>query len=180
MTARAGFTPCVRNWPLLGLWALLSPALSCAAPPVDVSAADVSASTPPEAPTSGSWLSDDARRAQATSGKIRIGRIFFSPAERRHRRAEKTPVSEASVPSRAAHAERMVVNGAVSSNTQGRAVWINGTAVENSASVWTDRAGRVWLRDDTKTPRLARPGQAINPATGAMEDLLPAGAVVRH
>jgi hypothetical protein len=75
------------------------------------------------------------------------------------------------------------INGAISSSAQGRAVWVNGTAIENSAkfkSAWTDRAGSVWLRDDRRAPRLVRPGQAIDPASGAIEDLLPAGSVARR
>lgn len=179
MSDPAIFATCAGRWPLLALCALLAPLRSEASPPIDASAPEVSAGLPREAVT-GSWRPNEAHRAPVTSAKIRIGRIFFSPAERRQRRAEKTPAPDASIPSRAIHGERIVVSGAVSSSTQGRAVWINGAAVENSASVWTDRAGRVWLRDDSKTPHLTRPGQALNPATGAMEDLLPAGAVVRH
>jgi hypothetical protein len=75
------------------------------------------------------------------------------------------------------------INGAISSSTQGRAVWVNGTAIENSAkfkSAWTDRAGGVWLRDYRRAPRLLRPGQALDPASGAIEDLLPAGSVARR
>lgn len=107
---------------------------------------------------------------------------FFSPAERRHRYADKTPATDA--PSAGtARAERLEINGAISSSTQGRAVWVNGTAIENSArfkSAWTDRAGSVWLRDDRRAPRLVRPGQAIDPASGAIQDLLPAGSVARR
>jgi hypothetical protein len=153
------------RWPLLALWVALSPTLSGAAPPVDASP------------------SDGARRMHARSGNIRIGRIFFSPAERRHRHADKTPATDAPSTAHAARGERLEINGAVSSSTQGRAVWVNGTAIENSAqfkSAWTDRAGSVWLRDDRGAPRLMRPGQAINPANGAIEDLLPAGSVARR
>jgi hypothetical protein len=75
------------------------------------------------------------------------------------------------------------INGAVSSSTQGRAVWVNGAAIENSAKfkpAWTDGAGNVWLRDDRRTPRLVRPGQAMDPTSGVIEDLLPAGSVARR
>jgi hypothetical protein len=153
-----------RLWPWLALLLLLSPALCGAAPPVD-------ASLPNAAPLN-----------TAPRSKIRIGRIFFSPAERRHRYADKAPPADA--PSaRNARAERLEINGAISSSTQGRAVWVNGTAIENSAkfkSAWTDRAGSVWLRDDQRAPRLVRPGQAIDPASGAVEDLLPPKSVARH
>jgi hypothetical protein len=162
-------SPCRRvrgPWPWLALLVVLSPALCGAAPPADVSSPN--ASPPSTVPV---------------SGKVRIGRIFFSPAERRHRYADKTPATDAPDTARAARAERLEINGAISSSTQGRAVWVNGTAIENSAkfkSAWTDRAGSVWLRDDRRTPRRVRPGQAIDPASGAIEDLLPAGSVARR
>lgn len=166
MRKKARRCPRARSWPLLALWVALSPALSRAAPPVD-----------------DSFLSDDAPRTHVASGHVRIGRIFFSPAERRHRHADKSPTTDAPSTPRAARAERLVVNGAVSSSTQGRAVWVNGTAIENSVKfkpAWTDREGNVWLRDDRRAPRLVRPGQAMNPASGAIEDLLPAGSVARR
>jgi hypothetical protein len=159
MTAKARF------WPWLALLVVLSPALCGAAPPVD-------AYLPNASP----------RGIVPRIGKIRIGRIFFSPAERRHRYADKTPAADA-LSARTARAERLEVNGAISSSTQGRAVWVNGTAIENSAkfkSAWTDRAGSVWLRDDRRALRLVRPGQAIDPASGAVEDLLPAGSAARR
>ena len=158
MTAKA------RLWLWLALLMVLSPALCGAAPPVDAS------NVSPRSPV-------------PRSGKIHIGRIFFSPAERRHRYADKTPATDASSTARIARAERLEINGAISSSTQGRAVWVNGIAIENSAkfkSAWTDRAGGVWLRDDRRAPRLVRPGQAIDPASGAIEDLLPAGSAARH
>jgi hypothetical protein len=165
MTAKVRLCRHARGpWPWLALLLVLSPALCDAAPPVDATA--------PNAPP----------LTHASSGKIRIGRIFFSPAERRRRYADKTPATDA--PStRIARAERLEINGAISSSTQGRAVWVNGTAIENSAkfkAAWTDRAGGVWLRDDQRAPRLVRPGQAIDPASGAIEDLLPAGSAARH
>jgi hypothetical protein len=154
------------RWPLLALWAaLLSPTFSGAAPPVDASQPNAS------------------RHSHAGGGKTRIGRIFFSPAERRHRYAEKTPATNAPSTAHAAHGEGFEINGAVSSGTEGRAVWVNGAAIENSAKfkpAWTDGAGNIWLRDDRRTPRLVRPGQTINPASGAIEDLLPAGSVARR
>jgi hypothetical protein len=160
------------RWPWLSLLMLLSPTFSSAAPPVD---------EPREA--SPSALSDGAPRAHARNGKTRIGRIFFSPDERRHRNANKTPATDAPSTVHAARGERLEINGAVSSSTQGRAVWVNGAAIENSAkfkSAWTDREGNVWLRDDRRTPRLVRPGQAIDPASGVIEDLLPAGSAARR
>jgi hypothetical protein len=114
--------------------------------------------------------------------KIRIGRIFFSPAERRHRYADKTALTEGSDTRDTAGAERLAVNGAISSSTQGRAVWVNGVAIANSAksTAWTDSTGRVWLRDDRHRPHRVQPGQAIDPASGAVDDLLPAGSVARR
>jgi hypothetical protein len=166
MTAKARLYAHARSpWPWLALLAVLSPGLCGAAPPVDAPAPNAS-----------------QRSTVPGSGKPRIGRIFFTPAERRHRYAEKTPATDAPG-ARTARAGRLEINGAISSSTQGRAVWVNGTAIENSAkfkSAWTDRAGSVWLRDDRRTPRLLRPGQAIDPASGAVEDLLPAGSVARR
>lgn len=159
MSAKARICRRARGlWPWLALLMVLSPALCGAAPPAD-------ANTVPR------------------SGKIHIGRIFFSPAERRHRYADKTPATDASSTARTTRAERLEINGAISSSTQGRAVWVNGIAIENFAklkSAWTDRTGVVWLHDDRRAPRLVRPGQAIDPASGAIEDLLPAGSVARH
>jgi hypothetical protein len=61
-------------------------------------------------------------------------------------------------------------------------VWINGATVENSAmnkSVWTDRNGNVWLRDDKQGTRLIRPGESID-RNGTIEDLLRPGSVTRR
>jgi hypothetical protein len=134
---------------------------------------------------------DGAGRSHAFNAKPRIGRIFFSPAERRSRHSggglaatsaarPETPTAPSS--SRIPVRERLVVNGALSSSTQGRAVWVNGTAVENSAhdkSAWTDRNGNVWLGNGNHGIRLIRPGQSIDRA-GVIQDLLPPGAVTRH
>jgi hypothetical protein len=174
MSEKARLCCRARNrWPLLSLLMALSPTFSSAAPPRD-EPREIS----PIAP-----LFDGAPRTHARNGKTRIGRIFFSPAERRLRYANKTPATDAPSTTHAARDERVEINGAVSSSSQGRAVWVNGAAIENSAqfkSAWTDREGNVWLRDDRRTPRLVRPGQAINPATGAIKDLLPAGSVARR
>jgi hypothetical protein len=128
-------------------------------------------------------------RTHALTSKPQIGRIFFSPAERRARRsggalaapgtheAQATPIGNGS-----GLGKRLVVNGSLSSSTQGRAVWVNGRAVENSArdkSAWTDRNGNVWLINGDQGIRLLRPGQSID-RSGAIEDLLPPGAVSRH
>jgi hypothetical protein len=125
-----------------------------------------------------------AEQAALLTGKPRIGRIFFSPAERRNRHASRldaTPVTPPPV-NRASSGERLVVNGALSSLTQGRAVWINGAAVDNSSvnkTAWTDRNGNVWLNNGAQGIHLIRPGQSID-RSGAIEDLLPAGSVTRH
>jgi hypothetical protein len=177
--------PCRRarsRWPLLALLVVLSPTLRGAAPPVEVSFPNTSPLKPPEALPTDAFLSDGARR-NARSSKVHIGRIFFSPAERRHRYADRTPPTDAPSTAHAARAGRLEINGAVSTSTQGRAVWVNGTAIENSVKfkpAWTDRVGSVWLRDDRRTPRVVRPGQAMDRASGAIEDLLPAGSVARR
>jgi hypothetical protein len=126
----------------------------------------------------------DAARPQALAARPRIGRIFFSPAERaRHRDGlAATPMSAASIGSGPARRERRIVNGALRSGTQGRAVWVNGTAVEDSArdkSAWTDRNGNVWLMNGTEGTHLVKPGQSID-RNGVIEDLLPPGAVARR
>jgi hypothetical protein len=77
---------------------------------------------------------------------------------------------------------RRVVNGALRSSTQGRVVWVNGVAVENSdrdKSAWTDRNGNVWLMNGTQGTHLVKPGQSID-RNGVIEDLLPPGAVARR
>jgi len=160
----------VRNGPWLALLVMLAPCLSGADSPAEAPPADA----PPI----------NAQRIHAQAAKTPIGRIFFSPAERRRRYADREqPAADAPGASRVARGARLEVNGAVSSSTQGRAVWVNGTAIENSAklkSAWTELGGNVWLRDERQIPRLVRPGQAIDPASGAIEDLLPAGSVARR
>jgi hypothetical protein len=175
----AGAHSCSRNLRcglMLALLAALAPASSGAAPPLDVPVLDA---TVPQA-----QLSDEKQRPRARSGKTRIGRIFFSPAERRRRQAARQhPATDALSADDTPRRGRLVIDGAVSSSTQGRAVWVNGTAIENSAkpkSAWTDSAGTVWLRDDRLIPRVVRPGQAIDPASGAIDDLLPAGSVTQR
>jgi hypothetical protein len=133
---------------------------------------------------------DGAARLPAVAAKPRIGRIFFSPAERARRGGALAagPVPAAPMPAAltgGTHAmvrPRRVVNGALSSSTQGRAVWVNGTAVENSArdkAAWTDRNGNVWLMNGTQGTHLVKPGQSID-RNGVIEDLLPPGAVARR
>jgi hypothetical protein len=123
-------------------------------------------------------------RPQASTARPRIGRIFFSPAERRTRRAAgsgatSSPPAATSVAPRV----RLYVNGALSSSTHGRAVWINGAAVDDnsagSKSAWTDRNGNIWLTNETQGTRLIRAGQSLD-RSGAIEDLLPAGSVTRR
>jgi hypothetical protein len=134
---------------------------------------------------------DGAGRPHTLNAKPSIGRIFFSPAERRSRHsggaltatsAETGATQAAPSSSRDPAKERLVVNGALSSSTQGRAVWVNGRAVENSErnkSAWTDRNGNVWLVNGDHGIRLIRPGQSID-RSGVIEDLLPPGAVTRR
>jgi hypothetical protein len=126
----------------------------------------------------------DGARPHALDVGAHIGRIFFSPAERARNRdgLAATPMSAASSGSGPARRERRIVNGALSSGTRGRAVWVNGTAVEDSArdkSAWTDRNGNVWLMNGTEGTHLIKPGQSID-RNGVIEDLLPPGAVARR
>lgn len=127
-------------------------------------------------------------RQHAAATPVGIGRIFFSPAERRRRRAGEpsdlapTPESESALArSRVASDDRLIVNGSITSSARGRAVWINGRAVDDSATrktAWTDRNGNVWVVGDHGT-HLMMPGQSID-HSGEIKDLLPAGAIVRH
>jgi hypothetical protein len=128
-----------------------------------------------------------APHAVSLTAKPRIGRIFFSPAERRSRHAVERnatalAASDATPESRKTSSDRLVVNGALSSPTRARAVWINGAAVDDSSAnktAWTDRNGNVWVNTGARGTRLVRPGQSIDRG-GAIEDLLPAGSVTRH
>jgi hypothetical protein len=123
-----------------------------------------------------------AEHPVSLTAKPRIGRIFFSPMERRSRHTSGLSAAPATPTAhRIAAQERFYVNGALSSSTQGRAVWINGAAVENSAvnKAWTDRNGNIWLINGTQGTRLLKPGQSID-RSGAVEDLLPPGSVTRH
>jgi hypothetical protein len=130
---------------------------------------------------------DGAVRLPALAATPRIGRIFFSPAERRnHHRdglaATATAAMAAPTGSDPSPRLRRVVNGALSSATKGRAVWVNGTAVDDSVhdrSAWTDRNGNVWLMNGTEGTHLIKPGQSID-RNGVIEDLLPPGAVARR
>jgi hypothetical protein len=133
---------------------------------------------------------DGAARPHALAATPRIGRIFFSPSERRIRRGgglaaapvPAAPVPAAPIGSDPAPRQRRVVNGALRSSTQGRVVWVNGTAVEDfvrDKSAWTDRNGNVWLMNGTQGTHLVKPGQSID-RNGVIEDLLPPGAVARR
>jgi hypothetical protein len=126
---------------------------------------------------------DVAARPHAMAAKPRIGRIFFSAAERRsHYRDDLAATQPSPTGGGLPPRERRVVNGALVSSTQGRAVWVNGTAVEDSArdkSAWTDRNGNVWLMNGTQGTHLIKPGQSID-RNGVIEDLLPSGAVARR
>jgi hypothetical protein len=124
----------------------------------------------------------DGARPHALAARPRIGRIFFSPAERARHRDGLAATPATSSGSSPARRERRIVNGALRSGTQGRAVWVNGTAVEDSArdkSAWTDRNGNVWLMNGTEGTHLIKPGQSID-RNGLIEDLLPPGAVARR
>ena len=121
-----------------------------------------------------------AQPAHAGAAQPRIGRIFFSPAERRARKG--IGAGAAAAAHGVAPPERFEVNGAVSSDTQGRAVWINGVPIAGSTikkSAWTDRDGNVWFHNDALGTRLMRPGQSID-RSGRIEDLLPSGSVSRR
>jgi hypothetical protein len=122
---------------------------------------------------------DGAHTAHAVLPKPQIGRIFFSPSERHAARA--APRADSAAGS-VAPSERFSIDGAVSSSTTGRAVWINGAPIDNSAvkkSAWTDRNGNVWFRYESLGTRAMRPGQTID-RSGKIKDLLPPGAVTRR
>jgi hypothetical protein len=157
----------VRARSCLALALLLTAAVAGATEPVDQAAESI----------------DSAVRPHALAARPRIGRIFFSPAERRsHHRGGLAATAATSSGSGPARRERRIVNGALSSSTQGRAVWVNGATVENTArdkSAWTDRNGNIWLMNGTEGTHLIKPGQSID-RNGVIEDLLPPGAVARR
>jgi hypothetical protein len=135
-------------------------------------------------PASRAAESIDGAPPHALAARPRIGRIFFSPAERRshHRDGLAATAATSSGGGPAVRRERRIVNGALSSSTQGRAVWVNGSTVENTArdrSAWTDRNGNVWLMNGTEGTHLIKPGQSID-RNGVIEDLLPPGSVARR
>jgi hypothetical protein len=168
--------PLARSWLALAL--LLTATVAEATEAV---ATELVGGTPPP---SRAAESISGARPHALAARPRIGRIFFSPAERaRHRDGlAATPMSAASSGNGPPRGERRIVNGALSSGTQGRAVWVNGTAVEDSArdkSAWTDRNGNVWLMNGAQGTHLIKPGQSID-RNGVIEDLLPPGAVARR
>src|SRR5258708_6839236 len=102
------------RWPMLVLLVLLAPTVGGAAPPVEASTSNASPheGLSREALASEANVSDGARRARSRSSKIRIGRIFFSPAERAHRYVNMTPVTDASRTVHAARGDRLQINGA--------------------------------------------------------------------
>jgi len=164
--AHCGSALRARSWLALAL--LLTASVAGAAEPVGRAAESI----------------DGAVRPHVSTAKPRIGRIFFSPAERRsHHRDGLAAAPATSIGSgRAVPRERRVVNGALRSETRGRAVWVDGTAVADSArdkSAWTDRNGNVWLMNGTEGTHLIKPGQSID-RNGVIEDLLPPGAVARR
>ena len=126
---------------------------------------------------------EGARLPSALADKPPIGRLFFTLAERRRRRGAGLAVTSAAPGSSASREhQRLIVNGVLSSGTQGRAVWVNGAAVESSAlgkSAWSDRNGNIWLTDADQRTRLIKPGQSID-RNGVIEDLLPPGSVSRR
>jgi hypothetical protein len=123
-----------------------------------------------------------AQHSQGGTSKPPIGRIFFSPSERRARRSGAPDAAPTAPTARGASVapSKLVASGALSSSTQGRAVWINGVAVDSAdKSAWTDRNGNIWLINGSQSPRLIRPGQSID-RSGVVEDLLPPGSVTRR
>jgi hypothetical protein len=160
--------PLARSWPALAL--LLTATVASATEPVGTEL--VSRATE----------SISGTRPHALAVRPRIGRIFFSPVERARHRDGLTATPASSIGSGPAARERRMVNGVLSSSTQGRVVWVNGAAVEDSArdkSAWTDRNGNVWLMNGTEGTHLIKPGQSID-RNGVIEDLLPPGAVTRR
>jgi hypothetical protein len=160
--------PLARSWLAVAL--LLSATVAAATEPVGTE------------PVRRTAESISGARPHALTANPRIGRIFFSPAERARRRDGLAATPTTPIGAGPAPRERRVVNGALSSGTHGRAVWVNGTAVEDSArdkSAWTDRNGNVWLMNGTEGTHLIKPGQSID-RNGVIEDLLPPGAVARR
>jgi hypothetical protein len=131
-------------------------------------------------PRMGRGVESAAADPHSTNPRARIGRIFFSPAERRSRRNGGLDAARAApAPAAADPSGRMLVNGAVRSSDHARVVWVNGVAIDGSvagASAWTDRNGNIWLRMASGRPVLMRAGQALERG-GTVDDLLPAGSV---
>jgi len=122
---------------------------------------------------------DGGHSSRAALARPPIGRIFFSPAERR---AARSPLAAARSADSIAPSDSFSVDGAVSSSAQGRAVWINGVPIENSVvkkTAWTDAKGNVWFKTEALGTHAMRPGQTID-RTGKIEDLVPPGAVTRR
>ena len=121
-------------------------------------------------PGTGAEAVDGARLPHTPTVGSPIGRIFFAPAERRHRGGEGAPTvphaAEASSGGARALGERRVVNGVLSSSRRQRAVWVDGNV-------------NVRLLNADREIRLLRPGQSID-RFGVIKDLVPAGAVTRR
>jgi hypothetical protein len=118
-------------------------------------------------------------RPHASNQRVRIGRIFFSPAERRGRRNGGLDATRAAPAAAVDSSGSRVVNGAVRGSDHARVVWVNGVAIDGSvagASAWTDRNGNIWLSTGSGRPVLMRAGQALE-RSGTVDDLLPAGSV---
>lgn len=155
---RDRFRPALRA-PALALALMLVPAVSGANEPVELT------------------------QHSNTVSKSRIGRIFFTPEERRTRRAGvRAAGGSTALAAKRVPRGRLLVNGAISSGGRAAAVWVNGEAVEDSAvngPIHTDRGGNVWVSDGSQKGVLVRPGQSVGPG-GVVDDLLPPGSVTRR
>jgi hypothetical protein len=119
----------------------------------------------------------------STVTKSRVGRIFFTPDQRRIRRAgARAAGGSTAMAAKRAPRSRLLVNGAVSSGSRAAAVWVNGEPVESSGlngPIHSDRDGNVWVSDGFQKGVLVRPGESIGPG-GVVLDLLPPGSVTRR
>jgi hypothetical protein len=130
----------------------------------------------------GAWADEAA--ASELAVKPPIGRVFFSPAARqsatlRVAEGQKGGAAPAAKPDQKSS---LRVDGIVTDSRGQRRVWVNGAAVLRSEGAFearSDQQGRVWLTRHGDAARNVQTGQTLA-EDGAIVDVVPNGAIVRH
>jgi hypothetical protein len=122
---------------------------------------------------------------RATGATVELGRLFFTPEERREfdrRRDTKTPEKPP-----AATDPTLTIDGVVTRSSGKRTVWINGAAHNDGAqpdgiAIGTSRQtpGRIVVRPSGAPPIPAKVGETVDRATGEAGAALGGGSIATH